>query len=71
MRIPSGTTNRYVYFVAVDSADYVTRETGLTTFTVYYEINNGTATVMNVPTVTGGTGSAHHASQHGTCHAGH
>ena len=52
MKIPSGTTNRYIYFVAVDSGDFVTRETGLTTFTVYYEIANGTATAMTTPTVT-------------------
>jgi len=52
MRIPSGTTNRYIYFVAVDSADLSTRETGLSSFTVYYEIANGTATAMTTPTVT-------------------
>ena len=52
MRIPSGTTDRYIYFVAVDSSDLKTRETALSTFTVYYEIANGTATVMTTPTVT-------------------
>lgn len=52
MRIPSGTTNRYIYFVAVDPTDKTTRETGLSSFTVYYEINNGTATAMTTPTVT-------------------
>jgi hypothetical protein len=52
MRIPSGTTDRYIYFVAVDSTDLKTRETGLSSFTVYYEIANGTATAMTTPTVT-------------------
>ena len=52
MRIPSGTTNRYVYFVAVDSTDLKTREPGLGSFTVYYEIANGAATAMTTPTVT-------------------
>lgn len=51
MRIPVGTTDAYVYFVAVDSTDFTTRETGLTTFTVYYSINGGVATVMTTPTV--------------------
>jgi hypothetical protein len=51
MRIPSGTTDQYIYFVAVDSTDLKTRETGLTTFTVYRSRNNGTATAMTTPTV--------------------
>lgn len=52
MRIPSGTTDRYIYFVAVDATDLTTRETGLATWTVYYEIENGTATAMTTPTIT-------------------
>jgi hypothetical protein len=52
MRIPSGSTNRLIFFVAVDSTDLKTRETGLTTFTVYRSRNGGTATVMATPTVT-------------------
>ncbi len=51
MRMLQGTTDQYVYFVAVDSTDLKTRETGLTTFTVYYSINGGTATAMTTPTV--------------------
>ena len=51
MRIPSGVTDQKIYFVAVDSTDFTTRETGLTTFTVYRSRNGGTATVMTTPTV--------------------
>lgn len=52
MRIPSGTTDQYIYFVAVDATDLKTRETGLTGFTVYRSRNNGTATAMTTPTTT-------------------
>ena len=47
MRIPAGTTDQYIYFVAVDATNYVTRETGLTStnFTVAYA-NNSTATTV-------------------------
>lgn len=51
MRIPSGTTNRYIYFVAVDSTDFTTRETGLSSFTVYRSRNGGTAAAMTTPTI--------------------
>ena len=51
MRIPSGVTDQVMVFVAVDSTDLKTRETGLTTFTVYRSRNGGTATVMTTPTV--------------------
>lgn len=51
MRIPSGSTDRYIYFVAVDSTDLKTRETGLSSFTVYRSRNGGAATVMTTPTV--------------------
>jgi len=52
MRIPSGVTDQVISFVAVDSTDLKTRETGLTTFTVYRMRNGGTVTVMTTPTVT-------------------
>lgn len=52
MRIPSGVVDQYIYFVAVDATDLVTRETGLTTFTVYRSRNGGAATAMTTPTVT-------------------
>ena len=51
MRIVSGTTDHYVYFVAVDSTDFTTRETGLSSFTVYRSRNGGAATAMTTPTI--------------------
>ena len=51
MKIPSGVTDQYIYFVAVDSTDLKTRETGLSTFTVYRSRNGGVATAMTTPTV--------------------
>lgn len=51
MRIPSGVTDKYVYFVAVDATDYVTRETGLSSFTVYRSRNGAAAVSMTTPTV--------------------
>ena len=51
MRIPSGVTDQYIYFVAVNSTDLKTRVTGLSTFTVYRSRNGGVATAMTTPTV--------------------
>lgn len=51
MKIPSGVTDQYVYFVAVDSIDYVTRETGLSSFTVYRSRNGGASAAMTTPTI--------------------
>lgn len=51
MRIPTGSTDRYVYFVAVDVTDLKTRETGLTGFTVYGSRNGGAAAAFTTPTV--------------------
>lgn len=51
MRIPSGVTDQSVYFVAVDATDLKTRETGLTSFTVYRSRDGGAATAMTTPTV--------------------
>src|ERR1044072_413790 len=51
MRFPTGVTDQYIYFVAVDSTDYVTRETGLSSFTVYRSRNGGAATAYTTPTV--------------------
>ena len=51
MRIPSGKTDQVIYFVAVDSADLKTRETGLSSFTVYRSRNGGAATAYTTPTV--------------------
>mgnify|MGYP003132724007 CR=1 FL=1 len=49
--IPSGVTDQYIYFVAVDSTDFTTRETGLTTFTVYRSRNGAAAAAMTTPTI--------------------
>lgn len=51
MRIPSGVTDQYIYFVAVDSTDLKTRETGLSSFTVYRSRNGGAATAFTTPTI--------------------
>lgn len=51
MRIPSGVTDQYVYFVAVDSTDFATRETGLSSFTVYRSRDGAAAAAMTTPTV--------------------
>lgn len=52
MRIPSGVTDQYIYFVAVDATDLKTRETGITVgnFSCYRSRNNGTATAYTTPT---------------------
>lgn len=49
--IPSGVSDQYTYFVAVDSTDLVTRETGLSSFTVYRSRNGGAATAFTTPTI--------------------
>ena len=49
-RILNDSVNRIVYFVAVDATDLFTRETGLSGFTVYYVLDNGSATAMTGPT---------------------
>lgn len=51
MRIPSGVTNKYIYFVAVDATDLKTRETGLSSFTVYRSRNGGAAAAFTTPTI--------------------
>lgn len=51
MRVPSGSTDRKVPFVAVDSTDLKTRETGLASFTVYRSRDGGAATLYTTPTV--------------------
>jgi hypothetical protein len=51
MRIPSGVTDQYIYFVAVDATDLKTRETGLSSFTVYRSRNGAAAAAMTTPTI--------------------
>jgi len=51
MRFPSGVTDQYLYFVAVDSTDLITRETGLSSFTVYRARNGAAAAAYTTPTI--------------------
>jgi hypothetical protein len=51
MRIPSGVSDQYIYFVAVDATDFTTRETGLTGFTVYRSRDGAAAAAMTTPTI--------------------
>lgn len=51
MRIPSGVTDQYLYFVAVDPTDLSTRETGLSSFTVYRSRNGAAAAAYTTPTI--------------------
>jgi len=51
MRIPSGVTDQFIYFVAVDSTDFTTRETGLTSFTVFRSRDGAAAVAMTTPTI--------------------
>ena len=51
MRVPSGVTDQYIYFLAVDVTDMRTRETGLSGFAVYRS-RNGAAAVLMTPTLT-------------------
>lgn len=52
MRIPSGKTDQYVYFVAVDATDLKTREPGLSGFTVYRSRNGAAEVAYTTPTIT-------------------
>jgi hypothetical protein len=51
LRFPSGVTDQYIYFVAVDSADLITRETGLATWTVRRSRNGGASAAYTTPTI--------------------
>jgi len=51
MKISSGVTDQYIYFVAVDSADFTTRETGFSSFTVYRSRDGAAAAAMTTPTI--------------------
>lgn len=51
MRFQSGVTDQYIYFCAVDATDFKTRETGLSSFTVYRSRNGGAAAAFTTPTV--------------------
>ncbi len=51
MRIASGVVDQFLYFVAVDSTDFTTRETGLSSFTVYRSRDGAAAAAMTTPTI--------------------
>lgn len=51
MRMPSAVSDQYIYFVAVSSTDRVTRQTGLTGFTVARSRNGAAAVAYTTPTV--------------------
>lgn len=51
MRIPSGVTDQFIYFVAVDATDHITREPGLSSFNVYRSRNGAAAAAMTTPTI--------------------
>lgn len=51
MRIPSGVVDQYLYFVAVDATDLITRETGLSSFTVRRSRNGGASAAYTTPTI--------------------
>lgn len=51
MRVPSGKIDQKIAFVALDATDRLTRETGLSGFTVYRSRNGGAATAYTTPTV--------------------
>jgi hypothetical protein len=50
--IASGDATKYTYFVAVDSADFTTREAGLSGFAVYRSRNGAAEVAYTTPTIT-------------------
>jgi hypothetical protein len=52
MRIPSGKTDIYKYFRALDATDRVTPETGLSSWTVYRSRNGAAEAAWTTPTIT-------------------
>lgn len=50
-RIPSGVTDQYIYFLAVDSTDLKTPETGLSSFTVRRSRNGNASAAFTTPTI--------------------
>lgn len=51
MRIASGDTAKYIYFVGLDATDLKTRETGLSSFTVRRSRNGGASAAYTTPTI--------------------
>jgi len=52
MRYESGDATQYAHFVAVDATDLKSRETGLSSFTVYSVRGNGAPLLWTTPTIT-------------------
>jgi hypothetical protein len=51
MKIPSGATNLWIHFRALDEADFKTPLTGLSSFSVRYNLDDNGDTAMTTPTV--------------------
>jgi hypothetical protein len=51
VKIQSGKTDQYIYFIAVDATDRVTRETGLSSFTVYRSRKGAAEAAYTTPTI--------------------
>lgn len=51
MKILNGSLDNLIFFTAFDATDGSTRETGLSTFTVWYQLDDGTAAAMTTPTI--------------------
>jgi hypothetical protein len=51
MRIPSGVSDQYIYFVGLDAEAPTQRKTGLSGFTVYRSRNGGASAAFTTPTV--------------------
>lgn len=50
MKIPNDSVNRVTFFIARDVTNLYTRETGLSSFTVDYVLDNGARAQMTSPT---------------------
>ena len=51
MKILNGSLDNILFFTAFDATDGFTRETGLSSFTVWYQLDGGTAAAMTTPTI--------------------
>ncbi len=51
MKILNGSLDNLIFFTAFDATDGFTREVGFSTFTVWYQLDGGTAAAMTTPTI--------------------
>lgn len=51
VRIEQGDTSREISFIAVDSTDYITRETALSNTAVWYSVDGSSYAAMTTPTI--------------------